>query len=104
MFGVLARPKTEAIVMLGRENKAFHPGGHRHRSDLIGIEGRWVEHAFAFVPETPLAIGKGVHGEMNKAVKLHLVPTQLALSGYRAKGLGWQGAAGRSFRGVQCKV
>jgi len=50
----------------------------QQRDDLVGVEALRVEDRGRLVAQTPLAVGEGVHREVQEAVELALVPAELA--------------------------
>src|SRR5207247_11316506 len=71
---VSRRPQTEAVVVLAGENQSFHPAVARGTDDLVGVEIGRVEDRGRLVAVAPLAVRERVHGEMEEAVELELVP------------------------------
>src|SRR5204863_2971952 len=75
--GKLRRPKTEAIMMLGRQYQPLHSGFFCRAYNLRGVKVGRIEECRIFISIAPLFVGKGVDTEMQKPIKLELVPTQL---------------------------
>ena len=83
----LAGPQAKAVVVFGRQDETLHPGLFGCRNDLVGVEGGRVEDLLVLIAIAPFLVGEGVHGEMQEAIELHLVPAKLPLSGHRAERL-----------------
>src|SRR6266545_1555238 len=77
MLGVFARPQAESVVMLADQDQAAHTGGFGGAGDLLGVKGGRIEETWGFIARTPFPIHESVHAEVDKAVKLQLVPEQL---------------------------
>src|SRR6266404_2648035 len=75
---ILARPQTKSIMMFCSQNQALHAGHPGGRDNLIGIKSGRVEQLVSLIPVSPLLVGKGIDGEMEKPVELHLMPPKLA--------------------------
>src|SRR5262249_11172676 len=88
MFGELRRPQTKSVVMFASEDQPLHAGLGGCACNLVCIEVCWIENAFALIAVAPFLVGKGVHREMQKAVKLHFMPTKLSFGWHRAVTLG----------------
>src|SRR5258705_12411862 len=74
MLGVARRPEAEAVVVLAGEDQPLHPAVLRGTDDLVGVKIGGIEDVVLRVAVAPLVVGKGVDGEMQKTVKLELVP------------------------------
>ncbi len=94
MFGVLAGQRQKPSWCLHVEDEAFHARFLGRAHDLVGVEIRRIEHLFVFVAVAPFLVRESVHGEVQEAIKLHLVPAQLTLGGHRAVRGGRLGISG----------
>ena len=74
--------------MFGRENDALHPGVFTGAGPLSCIQMRGIEKLRIFITKSPLLIGVGIEGIMQKGIGLELVPFQLIRIGNRAAGSG----------------
>ena len=66
-------------MMFGGEDQTLHPGRFGGKRDLFGVEIGWVEQLLALVAIPPFFVRKCINREVDKAVKLHLVPAKLTL-------------------------
>src|SRR6516164_7943902 len=93
--------------MFCSEDEPFHPSLNRGPRDLVSVEVGGIEDTFALVAVAPFLVRERVHGEVEKAVKFHVVPMQLSGAGHRPAGRGWTGgsAAGqqRSDGQAECQ-
>ena len=86
--GVAAWPEAEAVVVLGRDDEAFHSGVARHASPLADVERRWGKDRFGLVAKTPLAVRERVHPEVQEAVEAEVVPCRLTRRRHRRQRFG----------------
>ena len=81
MFRIFAGPQAEAVMMLGGENQSAHARGFGHLHPLAAIQARGIENSGILPARAPFPAGKGIHAEMDKAVKAHIQPALLPLRG-----------------------
>ena len=86
VVGVFRRPETKAVMMLGREDDAFHTGLTTHPSPLFTVESRRIERLQRCIAVAPLAVAERVRSEVDEGVGFQLLPCNLMLSGQRADG------------------
>src|SRR5581483_7324701 len=79
---VSAWPQTEAVVVFGSNDHAFHSCLFERRRPLAAIECGRTENVRVFFAFAPLFVSKRVWAEMNERVILHAMPSQLALRGH----------------------
>ncbi len=81
MLGVGRWPKYKPVVVLGSDDESFHPGFFGDTGPLPGIKLSWVKLFRFFVSKSPFPIRKSIHVEMDKTIKLQLLPRNLSLGG-----------------------
>ena len=86
MLRVSGGPKAEAVVMLGGEDGALHARLLHGKDPFVGIQVRGVEDGGILVAKPPFSVGIGVDGEVQKSVKAHLKPGELARGGAHRNG------------------
>src|SRR5215472_11771879 len=86
VIGGFCRPETEAVVMLGGEDYAAHPGRCQRPHDGVRVERRRVEETGIFVSIPPFLIGERVDREMQESRSLEFMPAHLAGRGNGAIG------------------
>ena len=64
-------------MMFGGQNQSLHARFPRGAHDLFGVEVGRIEERRVFIAIAPLFVGEGIDGEMDEAVELEFVPTQL---------------------------
>ena len=69
-------------MVLAGEDDTLHARVLGGADDLVGVEVGRVEDLLALVAVAPFSIRERVHGEVQKAVELHLVPAKLTFRGY----------------------
>ena len=84
ILSVFRRPHAEAAVMLCREDDALHAGLFADACPLAAVEVAGIEQRRVFVSVAPLLVGISVKRVVDEGVHLHILPTQLVFSRYRA--------------------
>src|SRR5450759_3245400 len=70
-------PQTEAVVMLGRQDERSSAGVSRGASPLTGVQRRRHPDRRVLMPVAPLAIGEGIHTEVQEESELVTLPGEL---------------------------
>lgn len=89
MLGVLRRPQTKTVMMLGGENESLYANFFGETRDLVRIEISRIKKRRRFIAIAPFFIRKRVYREMQESVKFYLLLAQLPLGGNRAARRGW---------------
>ena len=77
MFGVFAREKAEAVVVLRCEDDSAAAGIFQNFYPLVGVDAFRTEVGRTFCAFAPFDAGKGVHSEVYERVIFKLLQTKL---------------------------
>ena len=73
----LKRPKTEAIMVFGRQNHPFHACSNKRLCPLLTVETGRIKRLGIRIPIPPFAIIKSVQPKVDEGIGLHLLPGHL---------------------------
>src|ERR1700674_5096453 len=85
VIGGTRRPQTEAVVMLHGQDERSSAGVSRGARPLTGVERRRREDRRVLMPVAPLAIGEGIHTEVQEERELVTLPGKLRRRRTRAR-------------------
>ena len=76
--GGLRGPQAEAVMVLAGQHHPLEPGVRQRLYNFVRIEIGRIEQLRLLVAITPFLPGKGIDGEMDEGIHLHIVPCQLS--------------------------